>query len=795
MALSFFETMSGEVLDPDGHAHHVALELRCEASGAAAFALDGRARIAGTVTAAPWAHAAACEGTLEVSPFRARRIAYDIAFRDADGHPFRLIGTKRLTARALLASMTNLDTALIRDEEQLARGTLRFDMNTILHFASSWRLHAAPAHRARTAPPDRDELPSPDILGPAELAAFAAFAEAIIAPGGVVPPCDEATLRNAEALLVGMPMEVQQLFRAALRGLDVAAAARYADRFAALDLARRRALLDAAGERASVGEGALMALSMPIRAAHFSRRELVTALGLPSYENPVREASPRWLQNHVSPEALGRHEVVDCDVVVVGTGAGGGPVAATLAEAGFGVVMVEEGAYHRREAFHGSPEQRLMRFWRDGGFNVTLGNTPVVVPLGRMVGGTTAINSGTCYRTPDAVLDEWRTELRLPDDFAPTQFAQWLDRADAELGVGVADRRYLGGIADAIARGAEVLGGDHGPLRRNAPGCDGQGLCVVGCPTGAKRSSDVSWVPRALRAGAMLYTGLGVRTILRGGRRVNGVVASGQDRHGAPHTVEIRARAVVLACGSFHTPLLLANNGFRSPWLGRNLSVHPAVGAYARFAESLGEPWRAIPQSYRVDGLVDPRVRFEGFYAPPQLAVPTMPLAPQTLTSWVNDWARVGQYGFMVRDRGNGRVVRGPGGRPLAHYTLAPDVVDIMRRGAAVLAEMLLHGGASEVALPIAGIDIVRDVDAARAIATRPLGARHFRLMGFHPLGTCRIGADRTSSVLDPDHRVWDTEGLYVADGSAIPTSLGVNPQITIMAAALRCADRLAATL
>jgi choline dehydrogenase-like flavoprotein len=112
-----------------------------------------------------------------------------------------------------------------------------------------------------------------------------------------------------------------------------------------------------------------------------------------------------------------------------------------------------------------------------------------------------------------------------------------------------------------------------------------------------------------------------------------------------------------------------------------------------------------------------------------------------------------------------------------------------------VLAEMLLIGGASEISTAIDGVGTVRSIDEARAIAGRRLQARHFRLMGFHPLGTCRIGASPDASVLDPDHRVWGTENLYVADGSAIPTGLGVNPQVTIMAASLRAAAGLAARL
>lgn len=795
MPLSFIETMEGPLVDRDGQTHHAVLDIRCESARLGAFAFGGLARITGTLSAGPWADGAACEGTLEVRPVRGRRIGYTVDFRGPDGAAMRLAGHKRPDPLHPLASMTTLHTRLERDGETVATGTLHFEWDTAAHFFASWRPWAGIRTQSMTAPAPRPEVPGPDVLTADERRLLHALGEALIEPGEKVPALHPDTVAHAAAILAYVPGHLQLVYRGALRALDAAARLRHGNTFDRIDISARRALLAEAETLGTAGSAATLLLGLPLKSAHFARREYLDALGIPDYRNPVREPAARWLQNHVPAEALdGAETVIEADVVVIGTGAGGGPTAATLAEAGLGVVLLEEGHFHRREDFAGDPADRLLRFWRDGGVNSTLGNAPVVLPLGKMVGGSTAINSGTCFRTPDEVLHGWRAD-GLPEDFNPERFRHWLDRAEGELGVEPGDPAWLGRIAEAVARGADALGGVHGPLRRNAPGCDGQGLCVVGCPTGAKRSTDVSWVPRALKAGAALYTGLPVTRLLMRGRHCRGVIASGQDRNGVPRRLEVRARAVVVACGTLHSPVLLAQNGIRLPWLGRNLSVHPAVGVHALFPESQGQPWRAIPQSYGVEGLVDPRVRFEGFSGPPQLTAPSMTLFGPELTRWMDRFDHIGQYGFMVCDDGNGRVVPGPDGRPLVHYTVPDRDTALFRRGSAVLAEMLLLGGAAEISTGIDGVGIVRSIEEARAIAARPLRARHFRLMGFHPLGTCRLGTSPDRSVLDPDHRVWGTENLYVMDGSAVPTGLGVNPQITIMATALRAADGLASRL
>jgi choline dehydrogenase-like flavoprotein len=541
------------------------------------------------------------------------------------------------------------------------------------------------------------------------------------------------------------------------------------------------------------GRNLLRLVALPIKTAHFNRVDYLQSVGAPTYDAPVRvEPPPRFVTERVTTaEELPETTELACEVVVIGTGAGGAAMAAALAEQGVAVLMVEAGRFKRRDSFQGSPVDRMAHLYRDGGMTFTVGSPPISVPLGKLVGGTTTINSGTCFPTPAGVLEEWRSE-GLPDDFAPDAFQQWIDPVMEELQV-APNPDHLGRIAEVVATGAEAMGLAHHPLPRNAPGCDGQGTCMIGCPTDAKRSTNISWVPRALKAGAELITGLPVTRLLTRGRKAIGVLAQGTDQHGAAKTVTIRAEAVVVAAGSWLSPLMLRENGFRLHHIGRNLSVHPALGMQARFAERM-DSWNAVPQGYGVSGVHD-RIRFEGYWLPPQLTAMTVPLVGAELTRWMDAAAHIGQFGFMTRDASVGRVVRGPDGRPLALYDLPQENVELLRTGAAVLAEILIRGGAEEVLAGIGSTRFVRTLAEARAIGSADLKALDFDLLGAHPLGTCRMADSEANGVVDSDHRVFGTDNLYVVDGSTVPSSLGVNPQITIMAMALRAASRLAARL
>ncbi len=770
MGLSFFETMQGEVTTDDGTTHPLRFQVKAESTAIPHYLLTGKVRITGVVDGGPFAEAAALDGEMVISPMRRKEIAYRFRFRDPQGRPCRFVGRKEIRLHRPVYSMTHLEGQIERDGAVVAKGELTFDLDDLPDFVTSWWPSTSIPHK---------EVPV--TLNPREVRILGALGEATIVGYGKVPDFDDETLEEAVRQLEAMPRDIFELYRWGLRGLDLMPLPGVGARFAELSVADRRRWLE--GHATVV----VQLLMMVLKVAHFGRDDYLRALGHPAPEEIPREKPERHMQRVTACEDLDEETELEVHAVVVGTGAGGAAVAYQLAKQGLAVAIVEEGRYYARHDFGGPPMDRVHAMYRHRNTKITLG-TPIVLPQGRAVGGTTTINSGTCFRTPDHVLDDWRRRLGFPEDFQPDSYGEYSDQVAAMLQVEPGTPQALGKIADVIGRGADRLGLSHGPLPRNAPGCPGVGQCILGCPEGAKRSTDVSYIPAALRAGAHLFVGLRATRILMNGDRAVAVEARGSDRLGRPRTLRIRAEKVIIACGSLHTPLMLRENGFRLPWIGRNMSVHPALGVVARADEEL-EPWNAIPQGYGVHALEEEGIRYEGYYLHPQLLAPTLPWIGDELSHWMNDFTRLAQFGFMVRDEGDGWVRRGPDGRCVVGYQLSPGSIRRLKLGASLLAELLLEAGCDKVFVGFGPNPTITTHDQARALPEVDAGPFDFRLLGAHPLGTCRMARSPEEGVVDFEHRVFGTENLHVVDGSAVPTSLGVNPQMTIMAMALRAGD------
>ena len=214
---------------------------------------------------------------------------------------------------------------------------------------------------------------------------------------------------------------------------------------------------------------------------------------------------------------------LDADVCVIGAGAGGAVAAAELAEGGARVVVLEQGSHHDPDDFTAQPMEMMARLYRDGGQTVTLGAPPIPLLLGRGLGGTTLVNSGTCFRTPAHILERWRREYGLELDGGVLD--PCFERVERALSVAEVTPELAGANAAVARRGAERLGWSHGYLRRNARGCVGSGVCAFGCPTSAKQHTGITYLPRAQAAGATILTGADVQRIVVEDGRARGVRA------------------------------------------------------------------------------------------------------------------------------------------------------------------------------------------------------------------------------------------------------------------------------
>jgi choline dehydrogenase-like flavoprotein len=616
------------------------------------------------------------------------------------------------------------------------------------------------------------------------------LARTAMPPSGHLPGADERVIDGIAQWLSDVPVAVRHSYKAGLWALEGAAVLAHARPFTRLSQEQRTAFLAKREQSPLYIERALVqALVVPMKWIHFDAPHMASHVGC-KYELPkVKDEPARWLSQVTNGRDVEEDLELECEVVVIGTGAGGAACAYELASRGRAVLMLEEGDLHRRSAFRGRPSVSNRTMYRDHGVIMSLGNVGMPIFAGRAVGGSTVINSGTCYRAPDRVLDRWQRELGLPSDFSGAGLAPYYERVERMLGVAPADPLHAGRIATLIARGAGHLGYTHGVLNRNAPGCDGQGVCCFGCPTGAKRSTDVSYVPEALLRGAQLVTAARVTNIDIENGRARGVTAELRGKNGK-RTLRVKADAVVVAGGTLMTPMLLKRSGAcrTSRMLGKNLSIHPASKVLALFDERVDQ-YNGIPQSYAIDQFADEGLLFEGASVPFDLAATTIPWTGARFMEMMERYPYLATFGFMIEDTSRGEVREGPNGSPLIFYNLNRRDMALLQRGMEILCEVYQAAGARRV-LPFAvGHEDVSTREALDRLRSARLRPGDFDLTAFHPLGTCRVGTDPRNSCIGPDHEAHDVGGLYVTDGSAVPSALGRNPQMTIMALSLRAAE------
>jgi len=495
------------------------------------------------------------------------------------------------------------------------------------------------------------------------------------------------------------------------------------------------------------------------------------------------------------PEIRGRLEVT-ADVCVVGSGAGGAVMARELAEAGLSVVVLEEGAYFTTSDFRGPPFERILRLYRDGGLTAAAGRGVVPIPLGKAVGGTTVVNSGTYFRPPPRVLREWGSRWGI-EGIDPDSLEPILRRVEETISVQPVPERLLGNNAHVFERGVRALGYHGVPLQRAIEGCHGCGVCAFGCPSDAKQAMHLSYLPRAEAAGARIYARCRLDRIEVEGGRVLAVEADILEQEGdrVRGRMRVRPKLVVLAAGTLHTPLLLMASGLAggSGQVGRNLSIHPAVSVSAFFDEEVNA-WQGTMQSYYVDDFAESDgLLFEVTSLLPGVAAATLPGFGAAAKESLARSKHLASVGLFVSDTSRGRVLSLPGARgyPAVLYSLNRHDTARLVRGIAIAAEVFLEAGAKVVYPSVGGAGPIasrRDLEQLRG---GDWGPAALSPTGFHPMGTCRMGRDPASTVVDPYGRLHGMRNLFVADASVFPSCVGVNPQVTIMALATRTAHHI----
>lgn len=630
---------------------------------------------------------------------------------------------------------------------------------------------------------------------------LAAFAQAILPPGGLVAPgADEARVGEKLTRIVAefSPFS-RRLVGALLVGLELSPlASRHLRPFSWLSPeAQQQHLAACEASGFALTREMVSGLKALAVMAYCTDERVAALLGYDRkpYKPVTGERAAAAGRLECVMGAEGNRDVEDAaDVCIVGSGAGGAVVAAELAEGGLSVIVLEEGLPVSREDFQAPAMDRVVRLYRDNGLTTTLGAPPISLPMGKVVGGTTVVNSGTCFRTPERVLSEWQKSAGLAD-LNPEQMAPLFERVERALNVTPVSDDIMGRNGEILRQGAQALGLSHRPIARPVRDCHGSGECAFGCPLDAKQAMHLSYLPRATAAGARIYAGTRAEKIITANGRAVGVRAGLLDERGARrHTLTIHAKHVVLAAGAIYTPLLMRQSGIGGSQVGRNLHIHPGSGVTALFDQEIFG-WKGVMQSYAVDARLDDGYLLLATFPPPGVgySAGAVPGVGSALKERLGQYNRMAALGSVVSDTTTGRV-RAVGGSPVITYNLN----DVDRRrvldSIALAARLYFAAGAQEVYPGLPGLAVLRSASEVEHVTTGRWRASDLKLSAYHPMGACRMGSDPRISVTDGAGRVHNVPGLYVADASLMPGSTAVNPQMTIMALATRVARKILET-
>lgn len=475
-------------------------------------------------------------------------------------------------------------------------------------------------------------------------------------------------------------------------------------------------------------------------------------------------------------------KLLDTEVLIVGSGAGGATTAALLAEAGFGVLVAEEGPWVEQGAVTPFSLAQMDAQYRSGGLTAALGLPSIAYTEGRCAGGGTEVNSGLYRRPPGDVVDRWRDQWRIRD-LDPDELTLIAEEVEKELSVGTVPGA-ASEPSQVLERGAERLGWQHSEIPRWMTYPEG----TTGW-RGDRQSMTRTYLPRAMRAGAIVTTGLTIdRLVVRHGRAIEAEATEQTADGGRPVTV--RFRHVVVCGGAIQTAALLQRSGIRRH-VGRTLAVHPTVKLAARFGHELN-----VPDDVPVHQVKEftPALSFGGSASNPGLVALALSDQWGTFGPTIEDWRSTSVYYAAITSEGKGLVQAIPGVKdPLVTYRLTGRDKQLLRSGLARLTLLMLAAGAQEVYPSFRGAPVVRRPEDVAALQDRFAAARA-PVMTVHLCSTAPLGEDRDRCAVDSFGRVHDSSNIHVNDASLLPDAPGVNPQGSVMALAIRNARRFIAS-
>jgi len=465
------------------------------------------------------------------------------------------------------------------------------------------------------------------------------------------------------------------------------------------------------------------------------------------------------------------------DFIIIGTGAGGAPIADQLTKNGYTVAIVEKGGLIDPKP----APQMIEKYYVGQGLTMSMTGGMALVLAGSTIGGTTAINSGTCLRPLNSCLKIWDQDLGT--DFSSGTLDPYIEKIELQTSVCVPPKTIQSKSAELFVKGLNKLGFTQSYiLPRNIGNCKGSGRCCFGCPMGIKQSTDYAFLPSALKNGAKLFANTQATKILE---NKMGIKVELQDSNGVK---SIMANKLIISCGALYTPDLIRRNKLGSQFkhVGKNMKIHPATKVFAYFPDHYHGP-HGIPQGIGFRPSKIPRITLEGIHTPKSMVGQILSAGGDAFNWWMERIDYLSSFGLMIQDRGTGSV-REVNSFPWINYKLHPSDVTDIQSGLILIAEAFFAAGAEKVLLPFSGEQKKEfsSVEEMKKFDWNSIKGENLMISGFHPMGTAGMG-----KIVDVNQKLIGSDRIYISDASVLPNSPGVNPQITIMALSLRLANHL----
>jgi choline dehydrogenase-like flavoprotein len=499
--------------------------------------------------------------------------------------------------------------------------------------------------------------------------------------------------------------------------------------------------------------------------------------------------------------------VVEADVAVVGTGAGGGVTARRLSKAGLKVVMIEEGPYKTTKDFAMREADAYPALYQEVA-NRKTADKAITVLQGRAVGGGTTVNWTSCFRIPQLTLSHWQQVYGWKHSEA--SLAPWYQKAESLFGIQPWPAHNQSN--SVLQTGAERLGWHNEVIARNVRGCRNLGYCGMGCPVSAKQSTLLTCIPEAMERGAMLLTRLRAHKLIADGDRIKEIVCHAMNERGSDTTgvrVRVRANHVVLAAGGIGTPALMLRSALPDPHrlVGKRTFLHLTVGTYALMPKRI-DAFHGAPQTITSNEFL----WRDGISGEMGYKIETVPLQPGLAATAMSEFGTrhaeliaqlphlqpmiaILRDGFHDASQG-GTVSIGSDGSPSLDYPVNDYIGRGIRHAFGSLMQIQFAAGARRVAAAHSDSDWYPDWPSAqRGIQALSMKPHYPKLFSAHVMGGCAMAADPERSVVDLQGKHRHVGNLTVIDGSIFPTAIGANPSLPIYALATWQAEQLVASL